>query len=48
MNASQLVLVEDEIASLLDKRAIQQVPYHCNLFYSNLFLVEKKGEGNPQ
>jgi len=45
LNASQLALVEDEIASLLDKRAIQQVPHHCNLFYSNLFLVEKKGGG---
>lgn len=45
LNASQLALVEDEIASLLDKRAIQQVPYHSNLFCSNLFLVEKKGGG---
>ena len=39
LNASQLALVEDEIASLLDKRAIQELPHHCNLFYSNLFLV---------
>ena len=36
LKASQLALVEGEIASLLDKRAIQQVPYHSNLFCSNL------------
>ena len=48
LNASQLALVEDEIASLLDKRAIRQVPYHSNLFCSNLFLVEKKRGGGGQ
>ena len=48
LNASQLALVEDEIASLLDKRAIRQVPYHSNLFCSNLFLVEKKGGGGQR
>jgi len=48
LNASQLALVEDEIASLLDERAIQQVPRHCNLFYSNLFLGRRRGEGNAQ
>lgn len=37
--------VEDEISSLLDKKAIVKVPHHRKLFYSNLFLVEKKGGG---
>ena len=43
LNARQLALVEDEIVSLLDKNAIKKVPYHRERFYSNLFLVEKKG-----
>lgn len=38
-------LVKDEITRLLDKKAIVSVPHPWNLFYSNLFLVEKKGGG---
>lgn len=45
LNPSQLALVKDKITSLLDKKAIVSVPHHRNLFYSNLFLVEKKGGG---
>ncbi|PFX12724.1 hypothetical protein AWC38_SpisGene23265 [Stylophora pistillata] len=46
LNPSKLALVEDEITSLLDKKAIVSVPHHRKLFYSNLFLVEKRGEGH--
>ena len=45
LNPSQLALVKDEITSLLEKKAIVSVPHHRELFYSNLFLVEKKGGG---
>ena len=45
LNPSQFALVEDEITSLLDKKAIVSVPHHGKLFYSNLFLEEKKGGG---
>ena len=45
LNPTQLAVVEDEITSLLDKKAIVSVPHLRKLFYSNLFLVEKKGGG---
>ena len=41
----QLLLVQHEIVSFLNKKAIVEVSPHRGLFYSNLFLVEKKGEG---
>lgn len=48
LNGDQLSLVENEITSLLEKQAIQEVCPHRTLFYSNLFLVEKKGGDNVQ
>ena len=45
LNPSQLALVKDEITSLFDKKDIVSVPHHRELFYSNLFLVKKKGGG---
>ena len=46
LNPSQLALVEDQIASLLDKKAIVSVPRHRKLFYSNLFLWKRNGKGD--
>ena len=40
-----VIILEEEIQSLLQKQAIQQVPTSAVGFYSNMFLVPKKGGG---
>ena len=40
-----VTVLEEEIKSLLQKQAIQQVPTSAEGFYSNMFLVPKKGGG---
>lgn len=45
LDGRELSLIEEEIASLLEKQAIQEIRPQGGLFYSNLFLVGKKGGG---
>ena len=47
LNASQLTLVEDEIASLLERRVTEQDAYHSNLFCST-FVKTRGAEVRPK
>ena len=43
--SGDVIVLEEEIHSLLQKQAIQQIPSSAEGFYSNMFLVPKKGGG---
>ena len=43
--SGDVIVLEEEIHSLLEKQVIQQIPTSAEGFYSNMFLVPKKGGG---
>ena len=43
--SGDVIVLEEEIHSSLQKQAIQQIPSSAEGFYSNMFLVPKKGGG---
>ena len=45
LTSGDVIVLEEEIHSLLQKQVIQQIPSSAEGFYSNMFLVPKKGGG---
>ena len=43
--SGDVIVLEEDIHSLLQKQVIQQVPPSAEGFYSNMFLMPKKGGG---
>ena len=43
--SEDVIVLEEEIHSSLQKQAIQQIPFSAEGFFSNMFLVPKKGGG---